>query len=113
MTTAEVEKIIRHEISQSKKFQGLDTRDSIIHGVCGLVEETGEVTGLLNREYFKKQVVSDAKWIDEIGDVLWYLVAIIVMRGYTIEEVFTRNTNKLAERYGVGFNERENRIKEK
>lgn len=73
---------------------------SLEHVVCGLCEEAGEVSGLLKRQSFKAQTQPLERWVDELGDVLWYLVAVASVLGVSLEEVFNYNKKKLEDRYG-------------
>lgn len=74
---------------------------SIAHTVCGLSEEAGEVAGLLKRQVHKEQPVPRERWVDEFGDVLWYLVAAASVMGITMDEVYEYNRRKLEVRYGL------------
>lgn len=70
----------------------------------GLAEEAGEVAGLMKRvlRNFKKdqERISRENFIDEMGDVLWYLAACCTTHTTTLEEVWEHNKQKLKERYG-------------
>lgn len=71
------------------------------HAVCGLTEEAGEVAGLLKREVYQGKPVSRERWVDEMGDVLWYLIVTARCKGITMDEVFMYNERKLEKRYGT------------
>ena len=70
----------------------------------GLAEEAGEVAGLMKRvlrNFPQDQTrITRENFIDEMGDVLWYLAACCIAHDTTLEEVWTHNINKLKERYG-------------
>lgn len=70
----------------------------------GLAEEAGEVAGLMKRvlRHFPQdqERITTENFIDEMGDVLWYLTACCVSHDVTLEEVWEHNINKLKERYG-------------
>jgi NTP pyrophosphatase (non-canonical NTP hydrolase) len=70
----------------------------------GLAEEAGEVAGLMKRvlRNFPKDRVATTKenFINEMGDVLWYLLACCASHNTTLEEVWEHNVKKLKERYG-------------
>ena len=70
----------------------------------GLAEEAGEVAGLMKRvlRNFPKdqERITRKNFIDEMGDVLWYLTACCDYHGTSLEEVWEHNINKLKERYG-------------
>ena len=70
----------------------------------GLAEEAGEVAGLMKRvlRNFPKdrERISQENFIDEMGDVLWYLAACCSIQGTSLDEVWEHNILKLKERYG-------------
>ena len=70
----------------------------------GLIEEAGEVAGLMKRvlRNFPKdrERYTVDNFIDEMGDVLWYLTACCYVIGTTLDDVWEHNKQKLKERYG-------------
>lgn len=101
-TLAEVQsEIIRQVIRDysSKPFK--DTK-LMLH--LGLAEEAGEVAGLMKRvlRNFPKdqERATKEEFIEELGDVLWYLAACCAMQGTTLEEIWEHNVLKLKARYG-------------
>ena len=68
--------------------------------VMGLNEEAGEVAGLACRECYKDIAMPRYKWLEELGDVLWYLTAATMAKGLTLEELWKYNVEKLEGRYG-------------
>lgn len=70
----------------------------------GLAEEAGEVVGLMKRvlRNFPKDKARATKenFIDEMGDVLWYLAACCETQGTSLEEIWRHNICKLQSRYG-------------
>lgn len=69
----------------------------------GLAEEAGEVAGLMKRvlRNFPKdqERITKENFIDEIGDVLWYLTACCISHETSLEEVWGYNIKKLQKRY--------------
>ena len=72
--------------------------------VLGLTEEAGEVAGLRKRNL--RNNARDAgrggreEYIDELGDVLWYLAACCALFNTDLDEIWRANCQKLEERYG-------------
>lgn len=70
----------------------------------GLAEEAGEVAGLMKRvlRNFPKDRARATKesFIEEMGDVFWYLTACCEVQGTSLEEIWEYNKQKLKERYG-------------
>lgn len=71
----------------------------------GLVEEAGEVAGLMKRVHRNlpkdRERATRENFIDEMGDVLWYLTACCFIHKTSLEEVWEHNKKKLEERYGA------------
>lgn len=78
-------------------------RDLVTLGLC---EEAGEVAALRKRELRRnfrdvKTIMGIRdKYVEELGDVLWYLVACCFVYNTTLEEIWQTNVAKLDERYG-------------
>lgn len=68
--------------------------------VMGLNEEAGEVAGLACRECYKAIGMPQYRWLEELGDVLWYLTAATMAKGLTLEDLWNYNVEKLEGRYG-------------
>lgn len=72
--------------------------------VLGLTEESGEVAGLrkrnLRNNYRDRGRGGREEYVDELGDVLWYLAACCAAFGTNLNEVWKTNRKKLEERYG-------------
>lgn len=70
----------------------------------GLAEEAGEVAGLMKRvirDFPKdKPRITKEKFIEELGDVLWYLAACCETQNTSLDEIWEYNISKLKERYG-------------
>ena len=100
MDTHELEAYIKKSIKSSPKLDQLTDEQMLCFAVTGLNEEAGEVAGLLCREVYKKADMPKYKWLEELGDVLWYLTAATLARGLTLEELWQYNVEKLEGRYG-------------
>lgn len=112
MNTNELEAYVRKSIEQSPKLKHmLERKDLRVGGVVefpelqsfavmGLNEEAGEVAGLACRECYKDIGMPRYKWLEEMGDVLWYLTAAAIAKGCTLEELWNYNVEKLEGRYG-------------
>jgi NTP pyrophosphatase (non-canonical NTP hydrolase) len=72
----------------------------------GLTGEAGEVANLVKKfERHGKPFSADAV-ADELGDVLWYLAVAAHVAGLSLDEVASRNVDKLRARYPDGFKAR-------
>lgn len=100
METRELEAYIKQSIKSSSKLAQLSDEQMLCFSVTGLNEEAGEVAGLLCREVYKRADMPEYKWLEELGDVLWYLTAATLARGFTLEQLWHYNVEKLEGRYG-------------
>ena len=72
--------------------------------ISGLAEEAGEVAGLFKREL--RNLPKDRlrctreHYVEELGDVLWYLTGVAYTHGIDLQELWDYNVKKLEERYG-------------
>ena len=70
----------------------------------GLAGESGEVADLLKKRFFHPhRTITDAKIMDEMGDVLWYLGLLCHLLDRNLAEVARLNLEKLGARYPDGF----------
>lgn len=112
METKEIEAYVRKQVDLSPKLSrmlkpvkrsGTDITEYPLlqsFAVMGLNEEAGEVAGLACRECWKDLPMPRYKWLEELGDVLWYLTAATMAKGLTLEELWQYNVVKLEGRYG-------------
>lgn len=108
METKEIEAYVAKQIKLSPKLRSMLDEQSDKNefpelqsfAVMGLNEEAGEVAGLACRECWKKIPMPRYKWLEELGDVLWYLTAATMAKDLTLEELWQYNVEKLEGRYG-------------
>ena len=88
------------------------TTDHTLHNdlmpsILGLVGESGELADLHKKHIFKPgYCATPDDYIDELGDVLFYVAILAHQLGYTLEEISRDNYAKLNERAktGTGYN---------
>jgi len=78
-------------------------KDVLINGVMGLCGEAGECIDLVKKHLAQGHELDKQKLAKELGDVAWYLAETATAIGYSLEEVFQRNIDKLKKRYPEGF----------
>lgn len=79
------------------------TRDLFNLGALGLAGESGEVVDLLKKHLFHGKDLDREKLLLELGDVRWYMEALCVAAGFTMDQVEAANVDKLRKRYPDGF----------
>lgn len=77
MTLQQLTDDIKHQLENSGWFSQIGCPIDIVHTALGLNEEAGEVAGLAKKEVLRNNRKDDERWLSELGDVLWYLVATI------------------------------------
>lgn len=97
------ERIVNEIKRDLAHVQRWDLLDMMIHG---LAEEAGEISGLRKRQ-LKGIGVPAERYLDELGDLWWYLVGTIHTVGFTLEQVDEYNKKKLEARYGGNNNDGE------
>lgn len=75
----------------------------LINGVMGLNGESGEVIDILKKALFQGHELKKDKLVEELGDVLWYIVECVDTIGMTLEDVANANILKLVKRFPDGF----------
>lgn len=97
---------VQYEIQRQmdRDWAGKDPRDIVELCYDGLAEEVGEVCGLRKRELRNlpkdRERCTREHFVEELGDVLWYLVAVCNLKGITLDELWNYNCDKLGARYG-------------
>ena len=106
METRKIEEFVLHSIEASPKLQhmlspGMPGNTHPIlqsFAVMGLNEEAGEVAGLACRECYKEIGMPQCKWLEELGDVLWYVANVARYLGVSLSDIAEGNIAKLSSR---------------
>ena len=78
-------------------------RDVVINGALGLNGESGEVADVIKKYLFQGHEWNEAKLVEEIGDVLWYVATTLAGLQISLEDCARMNIQKLEKRYPDGF----------
>ena len=81
----------------------LNSMEQLRNAVYGLNGEAGEVIDVLKKYEFQGHEFDRDKFVDELGDVAWYLALACTALGVSLSYVLTRNIDKLKARYPDGF----------
>ena len=101
-TLQEIQSTVNSEITRDYPNNLTSDLQNLV--VLGLTEEAGEVAGLRKRNL--RNNARDVgrggreEYIDELGDVLWYLTACCALFNTDLDEIWRANRQKLEERYG-------------
>jgi hypothetical protein len=74
----------------------------LLHPATGVSEEAGEVLGEANKAVFHDKPVKVEKYVNELGDLTYYEVALMSFLGIGMKEVMVGNVRKLNERFPDG-----------
>jgi NTP pyrophosphatase (non-canonical NTP hydrolase) len=98
-----------HTITEFDTYQELAMRTSkdfgdkqkqLEYAIISLCGEAGEMANLLKKKvYHNKADITDANFIDEASDVLWYLACVADALGISLSDIATYNIAKLEKRY--------------
>jgi len=86
---------------QAKKTVGTQGKEGILNWGLGVAGEAGDLAGCIKKTYFHKNDQKEGIR-ENIGDVMWYLVAICDFYNWDLGEVLNENITKLAKRYPKG-----------
>ena len=102
ITLAEVHDEVDRQLCRDYSGRSFKETKLMLH--LGLAEEAGEVAGLMKRVLRNfptdQERITKENFIDEMGDVLWYLTACCISHDTSLEEVWKHNILKLQARYG-------------
>lgn len=79
-----------------------DTKGRLHHAVFGLTSESGEVAGIMQKEY-QGHKFDQEHMKKELGDCLWMIAEACEALGTNMDEVMQLNIDKLKARYPEGF----------
>lgn len=80
-----------------------DRHGMLMNGALGLCGESGEVADIVKKATFQGHELDEAHIAEELGDVAWYLAIAAHAIGYSLDDIFQMNVDKLRKRYLDGF----------
>ena len=85
-------------------YPGMNIREGFEYALFGMLGEGGELANKYKKILRNREDYQDHRTLlmDELGDVLWYALAVAAELGYTLEEVAAFNLAKLAARQATG-----------
>jgi NTP pyrophosphatase (non-canonical NTP hydrolase) len=84
-----------------------DKTGRLVHAAMGISGEAGEIVDAVKKHSIYGKPLDTENVLEECGDVLFYLVAMLQECGYTLMDAMEHNQNKLAKRYPNGWNEQD------
>lgn len=83
--------------------KGALLQDNLMQSSLGLAGETGEVIELIKKAMYQGHELDRESMIEELGDTLFYMFALMDSLKITLEEVIYYNIGKRGKRYPNGF----------
>lgn len=74
-----------------------------IHAIVGVASEAGELLDVVKKSLFYGQEPDLTNLREEIGDLMWYIMALVRSEGWDLEEILDENIKKLRLRYPDQF----------
>ena len=84
-------------------LNGGDAKLNLGISTLGIVGEAGEVSEIVKKYIGHGHLIDIDKITKELGDVLWYIADVAAQLGIDLDDVATRNIDKLKMRYPQGF----------
>lgn len=75
----------------------------LLHGVIGIVTESGEMIQQLYNHMYEKKELDEVNIAEEISDLFWYCAIISDTVNVSFEKIMEKNIEKLRARYGEKF----------
>lgn len=82
----------------------------MIHALLGIASESGELCSEIKAHWIYGRPLDQENIVEECGDLLFYIEALLQTQHMTIESAMRHNIIKLAKRYPDGYSD-ENAIK--
>ena len=81
----------------------LSGKEILVNAALGLCGEAGEAADIIKKHIFHDHELDRDGLIKELGDVAWYIAEAATALGVSLEEVLSKNIEKLQKRYPEGF----------
>ena len=96
------------EYCGSVRNDALDCADvQLLHSVIGIASEAGELLDILKKQFVYNIPADREHVVEELGDVLHYMMYLLIRFDCTIEELMLSNVAKLRQRYPDGFSNKD------
>lgn len=94
--------------TESNDFKSINDRiDSekirLLHAAMGMQTEAAEFTDMLKKHIFYGKTLDKVNLKEELFDITWYMAIALDVLGYTFEEGFKTNIDKLKVRFPDRF----------
>lgn len=91
--------IVRYDQFVQLLFKQESEKDMAMHAALGVCGEAGELADAIKRHYVYNKEPDRANIIEELGDLRFYMQAVMTHYGIAEQEVLQHNAVKLSARY--------------
>jgi NTP pyrophosphatase (non-canonical NTP hydrolase) len=84
-------------------FKPGDVPSRLLHASLGICGEGGELADAIKKNVYYEKDLDLENVLEECGDLLFYIQAMLDECGYTIEQAVEHNIAKLNKRYPQGY----------
>ena len=81
----------------------------LANAALGLTGEAGETAEIIKKHLFHATPLDADALVKELGDCLWYIGAFATVLGLSMDDIASRNIDKLRKRYPEGFSSERSR----
>ena len=74
-----------------------------LHAAVGIAGESGELIDAIKKTWIYEKELDRENVLEECGDLLFYVTAMLINSGFTISQAMDHNVVKLAKRYPDGY----------
>jgi len=82
-----------------------DRQGRILHAAVGIAGEAGEILDGVKKSWIYGKPEDAANILEECGDALFYIVALLQQYGFTLADAQAANVAKLQKRYPDGYSD--------
>lgn len=100
-------KLYEYEEFVLSKLKPMNHREQLVHCALGIVGEAGEVAELVKKQFAYNKDFAFSDMDEELGDVLFYLVAMAQHCGTNLDKIMQKNVAKLQQRYPQGYSDKD------
>lgn len=79
----------------------------LLHSATGITTEAGELADAVKKHVFYNKPLDQENLVEELGDLMFYSMNILVKLGIPLEDVLRQNMAKLGIRYAEGYSDAE------
>jgi len=82
-----------------------DRQGRILHAAVGIAGEAGEILDSVKKSWIYGKPEDAANILEECGDAMFYIVALLQQYGFTLADAQAANVAKLQKRYPDGYSD--------